>query len=278
MTFYFLWWFAGNALSMFYYSNFKAALLWWMTGYTLSPLFGIVSYHFYLVLTSRKSRLLYLFYAAALAEMAYLWLDKSITTGLYFLPNVGGVWDKVSPFTYYLAFGMIKFVILTFSSAILLWVAARKETQIFKKRQLKFFAILFCMLGMGFIEWLPTFGIALHIAWLLLPPFLLVTGYAIIRYRFMEIDTAIHHTLLWVLTSGLMLIPTAVLFYFMHPWLSKFNFIQYTFFVAGFSYVYLYYYKKIQPKIDYLFRRKKYDYHQALGLIASRISAEVQIN
>jgi PAS domain S-box-containing protein len=278
MTFYFLWWFTGNAFSMFYYSSFKTALLWWMIGYTLSPLFGIVSYHFYLVLTNRKSRLLYLLYAASLPEMAYLWLNKSITTGLYFVPNVGGVWNKISPFTYYLGFGMIKFAVLTFTSAILFWVAARKEAQIFKKRQLKFFAILLCILGMGFIEWLPGFGVALHIAWLVLPPFLLVTGYAIIRYRFLEIDTAIHRTLLWILTSGLILIPTGILFYFIHPWLSKFNFIQCTFFVVGFFYAYLCYYKKIQPKIDYLFRRRKYDYHHALGLIASRISTEVQIN
>jgi serine phosphatase RsbU (regulator of sigma subunit) len=43
-------------------------------------------------------------------------------------------------------------------------------------------------------------------------------------------------------------------------------------------YIYLFYYRKTQPRIDHLFRRRKYDYYQVLGEIGQKIGSELDIN
>jgi len=106
----------------------------------------------------------------------------------------------------------------------------------------------------------------------------LIMFYAIIRYRLMEIDTVIHRTLLWMLTSSLIFIPICVLLYFTRSWLVTLNWIQLSLVTTTLFYVYLHYYHKMQPRIDHLFRRRKYDYYQILSEIGEKIGTELDIN
>jgi hypothetical protein len=59
--------------------------------------------------------------------------------------------------------------------------------------------------------------------------FPLLLAYLIIRYRVMEIDTVIHRTALWILTSCLVLIPAGVILFFTREWLTTLNWLSLTF-------------------------------------------------
>jgi len=105
-----------------------------------------------------------------------------------------------------------------------------------------------------------------------------IIAYAIVRYKLFEIDTVIHRTILWLLTSSSILIPMGALIYFSRAWLTGLNWLQLTFVLTALFYVYLFYYRKTQPVIDHVFRRKKYDYYRVLSEVGQKIGSELDIN
>jgi len=107
--------------------------------------------------------------------------------------------------------------------------------------------------------------------------YLAFTAFAIVRYRAMEIDTVIHKTILWLFTSLWLLLPAYFVFALIRPWLKDLNTISLTVFAAAFFYIFLWYYRYFQPKIDHFFRRRKYDYQTVLGKIAEKIATTIDI-
>jgi serine phosphatase RsbU (regulator of sigma subunit) len=103
-------------------------------------------------------------------------------------------------------------------------------------------------------------------------------GFAIIRYKLFDIETVIHRTILWVLTSCVILVPIGLILFFIRSWLVTLNWFQLTFLMTGLFYLFLFCYRSMQPKIDHLFRRRKYDYYQVLGEIGQKIGSELDIN
>jgi serine phosphatase RsbU (regulator of sigma subunit) len=129
----------------------------------------------------------------------------------------------------------------------------------------------------GSIEWLVIFDIPLHIAWLAMPLFTGITGYAIIRYRAMEIDTVIHRTILWAATIFLLIIPVSLIIAFGADLLIKITFFGKTIILTLLLLVFLVYYNRLKPQIDHLFRRRKYDYQMALSEIPTRVGTELDL-
>jgi len=155
-----------------------------------------------------------------------------------------------------------------------------KETEgIAKKRTTFIFIGLVVSIVGGATNFFPVFNINIF-------PFgssftsiyIALTTYAIIRYRAFEIDTVIHRTILWFLSSCSILIPIGILLFFTRSWLTALTWIQLTFITTGLFYIYLFYYRKTQPRIDHFFRRRKYDYYQVLGEIGQKIGSELDIN
>ena len=107
--------------------------------------------------------------------------------------------------------------------------------------------------------------------------YLSFTAYAIIRYRVMEIDTVIHQTILWLATSAWLILPAYLLFKIVHPWLVNLTPLWLTISAAAFFYIFLWYYRFSQPKIDHFFRRRKYDYQTILGKVAEKIATTINI-
>ena len=101
--------------------------------------------------------------------------------------------------------------------------------------------------------------------------------YAIIRHRLMEIDTVIHRTILWIATSLWLVIPAYVLFKTTHLWLKALSPFWITVIALLLFYIFLWYYRYFQPKIDHFFRRRKYDYQTILGKVAEKIATVIDI-
>ena len=159
----------------------------------------------------------------------------------------------------------------------------RKATG-FRKLQLRYFTFGLFIFGMSliiFVGLIPVlFDTSQSTDWpaIVSVVWLGFTAYAIVRYRLLDIDTVIHRTILWMITSSVIFIPITVMIYFLRPWLAHISWMQLAFLVTVLVYAYLYSYPKVQPRIDHLFRRRKYDYYTVLGEIGQKIGSELDIN
>jgi len=149
--------------------------------------------------------------------------------------------------------------------------------------QLKLFFVGFAIYCLACADFIPQYGIELY-PFGYIPAFLFICiiGFTIVRYRFMEIDTVIHKTLLWLSTVLLLVLPAAALEQLLTLAVLKnlqastamtvniiFATIYFLLFVA--------YYSRLRPHIDHFFRRRKYDYQTILGKVAEKIATAISI-
>ncbi len=86
---------------------------------------------------------------------------------------------------------------------------------------------------------------------------ILVVAYAIIRYRAMDIETVIHKTLMWLVTTIAAIIPFAAFIYWtqsLRDPSSAWGSMLYYLIVAITFYVY---FRTLQPRLDHLFQRQR---------------------
>ena len=84
-------------------------------------------------------------------------------------------------------------------------------------------------------------------------------AYAIVRHRAMDIQTAVHYTLSWLLVTSLLLLPIHWLFFFSRTRLSTLSNPMLSFVATGLFWTFFFYVRKVQPFIDRLFHR---DFHR----------------
>ncbi|HDZ85857.1 MAG TPA: sensor histidine kinase [Candidatus Moranbacteria bacterium] len=184
-------WFFGNALSMANFENVDLAIFWWSVGYTGAIFISTAYYDFYLSYFKKNRKILYFILTTAILEIVCLWFVADIKSSVYTLPDVGLVINTVSGFFYLLTFGMVKYVVISTVIAIYFLIESKKEKNHSRKTQLKWMSILFFILLFGASEWLVTFNIPLHIAWIVVPIFSVFFAYAILKYHLMDISVVI---------------------------------------------------------------------------------------
>lgn len=198
MTLTFFIWFFGNTLSMLYFDNLKLSFFWFKFAYTAVPFMGISYYYFCLTHLNKRGKIIHPLFLISLLEVICLWIFSDLDkASVYVLPNVGIVWKTMTPFSYFLVFGMIKYAVLTTLTAMTFFKAYKKETDFLKKKQLKLLSIIFFVLIFGAMEWLVAFSIPLHIAWTLVPFFIGIIAYNILKYQLMDIKLAIKRTFIY---------------------------------------------------------------------------------
>ena len=109
-----------------------------------------------------------------------------------------------------------------------------------------------------------------------------ISAYLIVRYRFMEIDTVVHKTLLWISTLIMLVLPAALLElvlinFFLKDLPAEAAFKVNLIVVSIYLTVFVSYYARLRPRIDHLFRRRKYDYQTILGKVAEKIATTINI-
>ncbi len=138
---------------------------------------------------------------------------------------------------------------------------------------------LFISILGGSVNFLPLFGVNVFPATTSFTAFYVVlTTVAIIRYRAFEIDTVIHRTFLWALTSALIMLPMGLILWVARPFLSGMSLPVLTLFAVGVFYVNLVLYRFIQPQIDHVFRRRQYDYQMLLVEISRKLGSELNMD
>lgn len=273
-------WYVGNFISMEFFNSSKLGFFGYLLGYTGVSFISVGYYHFFIASAKGRGRkLLFIFYGIAIIEDLFLWLYPYSSVGTVVMPNVGVLWEKPDPlFFSFLLFGMIKYGIISCLTAFSFLRESRKETLPILKKQLKAYGILFFIMAGGVLEWLVIFGIHLHIIWLLVPSYASWMAFSIVRYQILDIETVVHRTLLWLLTSCLAIIPIGFLIKVFYSDFSVLSWWQITVIFTFFFYFAIFYSHRVQPRIDHLFRRKKYDAYEALNNISSRLAKEADIS
>ena len=149
-----------------------------------------------------------------------------------------------------------------------------------KKQQIKFMMIAIFLGTLCALTTLPqAYGIKIYpvffgAIWV----YVFFMFYAIIRYRAFEIDTVLHKTILWLAAIVLLITPASVAISLSMPWFINLYPILRLSILTVALLVFLIYYNRLKPRIDHLFRRKKYDYQMALSEIPSKIGTELELN
>lgn len=196
-------WFWGNAISMYFFDDFSHALFWYKIGYIGVPFMSVFYYHFYLAYSEKQNKIVYLFYVMAVSEIIFLWFSNVAGNGAIFLKNVGIVYPEINAGAYLKIFGMVKYAVLSWITAISFFSDYKKESDLCKKQKLKYLTGIFFVLVLGIIEWVATFGIHLHIAWIAVPPFAFMMAYAILKYQLMEIRVIVKRAFFYSLGIAL---------------------------------------------------------------------------
>lgn len=165
-----------------------------------------------------------------------------------------------------------------FVATTLNYYRAYRVSSGFKKRQLFILLMALVVVYIGAVDFVPMFGVEIYpFGYIPMGIFFFLTFFAIIRYRAFEIDTVIHKTFLWLATSCWMVIPAYGVFTIVRPVFDVLNTFWLTVAALGMFYLFLWYQRLFQPKIDHLFRRRKYDYQIVLGKVAEKIATTIDI-
>ncbi|MBU1077696.1 MAG: SpoIIE family protein phosphatase [Spirochaetes bacterium] len=276
LTFVTFWMFG---MGIFYFSRSSEVSVFWYKSLTFAGV-AFISYGSYLFSLSfivsnfrkHKGRIIFFgsifvgFYFAGLFSNFIIRGTYSYFWGLYPKYNTGGA--------IFLAFWIFLYL-LTVSNLI----KAYKEAILAKKKQMKLMLIGTIIVYSGAVDYLPAFGVEIYpFGYLSVIFYFSLIAYIIIRYRALEIETVIHRTILWILSSSLIFISIGTLLFFTRKFLAGLSWFQLSVFTTILFYLFLFYYQKVQPKIDHFFRRRKYDYQTILGKIAEKLATIIDMN
>jgi serine phosphatase RsbU (regulator of sigma subunit) len=147
----------------------------------------------------------------------------------------------------------------------LIYQRFRQTTNEVEKNQHKYYMAGFTIFVSASLAYLPAYEIPLYpFAYWFESVYCLTLVYIIVKHRMLDIETVVHKTLLWLVTSAATFVPLAIAVYFLHSLLTGLKplaFVAAAIALLGAS---IGLYSLLQPRIDHLFQRKKYGYREAL--------------
>ena len=273
------WWQFSWFLLFNVHNNDHLASILAKVGYTGITFITIVFLHFVVVLLDMKKHMKFVAfsYCVSFVLLYFLWTTNLYIDGCY--KYFFGYYPRAN-YHLHIVHLVQQIIFGGIYVYIIAWIAAnRTKDNPVKRAQIMCVFLAYFIYLPASIDYLVNYGKEFYpFGFIFINFTTLIFFYSIIRYRLMEIDTVIHRTLLWILTSCSILIPIGVMLYFLRTWFIKLNWLQLTFLMTGLFYLFLFYYRKMQPRIDHIFRRRKYDYYQVLGEIGQKIGSELDIN
>ncbi len=189
------------------------------------------------------------------ATLLNIFFTDLIIKGVHQTP--WGYYPTAGRFAYIFIIPYMLYGLLTLKNFYYGYKAAETST---KRLQMLYILL---SLGVGFISTLAFLSwYEIHINTFEFLPITIYTSvlaYTIIRYRLMDIHTLFHKTAVWLTISLLVFVPLYIVIVVLHEWerlLSHEVISIIYFFLILFYFFYL---KKIQPRIDHLFQRRRYD-------------------
>jgi len=215
-----------------------------------------------------------------------LFLLKSLIFGYLVLSSDLILADlRMHTFGYYLVAGKLHPLYLALHipallfSVVILIKRCLVTTTGLEKLKIKYIMLGFSIFVLAAVDYIPMYTrLSLYpFGDIFVVSFVSLLFYGIVRYRAMEIDSVIHRTLLWGITSAAVFAPIFATIYFSRDLIRNMSRINLSLLLTGIFFIIVYYNKKAQPKIDHIFRRRKYDYQAVLGKVAEKISTTIDI-
>jgi len=184
------------------------------------------------------------------------------TLSIFSVHLIRGSWSY--PWGFYPKAGVVEgpliiwFYILAFLSFRNLIRSYKSEKMPIRKKQAKLIIIAFIFGFIGSVDFLPKYGVQFYaVGAIFVIMFSTLIAYAIVHYKLMEIETAIHKTVAWFFTSAALVAPLAILLYFTRPWYIKLAPIGIFSYFGAILLCFLFFVKAFQPKVDSFFQRGK---------------------
>ena len=219
-------------------------------------------------------------------RLAYLFLFKSIVFGYLVISSNLILTDlRKHAFGYYLVAGRLHpFFLFLFITVILigLFILIKTYTRIqnrVERLKIKYVAVGVAIYSLACVDYIPMYTkISLYpFGDIFVVAFISTLFYGIVRYRAMEIDTVVHRTALWVISILLLVVPLCVMLALSMGQLIQIPLAARVAILAVTLLLFLGYYHHLKPRIDHIFRRRKYDYYHLLGEIVQKIGSELDI-
>ncbi len=134
------------------------------------------------------------------------------------------------------------------------------------KKQISAIIVAFCIAFIATIDFVPKlihieiypFGYICAFFWIL------TVAYSIIKYKVMDIETAVHRTVFWMVTSAIVVLPVLGVFYLLNNWYQSLNSVFFALAISALFFIFFFYLKAVQPHIDHLFKRRELDLERTL--------------
>jgi len=256
-----------------YCAQYEAVAYLWARWYTW---FGIIfvtpAVHLFSVSSSgaisvKNKRFIYFNFAAALVVYILCISSPYILQGVWRYPwgfyprgNIGE-----APFLVW----FYTLMILSFRNFIRRY---KKEKILMRKKQTKLIIIGFTIAFMGSVDFLPTYGIPLYpIGGITSLLFATIIAYTIVRYKLMEIETVIHKTIAWFITSVSLVIPLAALLYYTRHWCSNLTTCGMWGYSIAILVCFLFFVKMLHPKVDAFFQKGRVHLENTLNKFSAEL-------
>jgi len=147
-----------------------------------------------------------------------------------------------------------------------------QETRTLRKVHIRRILIAFLVAFMGSVDFWTTYGFPVYpISFLTVGLFAFIVAQSIISHKLMNIETVIHRTVMWFLSTVTAVVPFAFLISGSRAWVSGFAGAYQTVFYLSLFISFFYYFRIVQPYLDHLFRRR----HANLQAVAVQFSSEL---
>jgi len=166
------------------------------------------------------------------------------------------------------------YVMLSLIYSIFKFVKLYKhETNVTIKLKIRFIIFSFFMIGLLTLCNVPAMnGIDVYPLGNLMFLPLMILAYGVLKHRIMDVKSILHVTLIWAVTSSLIIIPNVIIYFFLKPYLSLMTHVGFfTVLLIWFILNHLYI-NKNQPKIDQLFNKHKFNLHAVETAFIDNIS------
>jgi signal transduction histidine kinase len=162
----------------------------------------------------------------------------------------------------------------------LMYGAAKNATGVARKQMQYIFIAHLVAVAAGFDYFASVLGLVKSppLDDYLLLLYFVIFAYAVVKYRAMDISTVIHKTIMWFVTSSLIIFPVTAIFYFGQSWIVRLSNLRLSLLVAILFASAIPYIKVVQPRIDHLFQRRKYDMQKILQGMVQELAALKDLN
>ncbi|MGQ9843594.1 MAG: SpoIIE family protein phosphatase [Spirochaetota bacterium] len=222
------------------------------TLYVFIPFIGVLFYHTVLNIKRIYLEILTFVISAIFAILVH--------TSYYFTDFLTYPWGHIAKGGIaFQIFGIYAFSVLVYGIVISI-LQLKKEKNEIVRLKIKYIILALNLIGIFTVCNIPAMlGYNFYpLSNLMFIP-LSFLGYGILRYRLMDIQSVLHITFIWLCISSVIIIPNVIIFNSIYPFFKSMDKSLLFFLLSIWFAVNYLYFIKVQPLIDQLFNRRKYN-------------------